>query len=292
MSPRRSSAAARVAEAPEVDPRQHDLRMTLRDTAPDLGENSFCRAAARRAPDDRDHAEGTRERAAVLDLDECTDTIHPVLRLHAGDRTDIPGDSLGNLLASPGDDANVFRHPGERLGREIRRAPRDEDARRDSVPPGRGLPRLRDGFVRDATGVDHGDSAEPRFRCPSTRSRSGSPPGRRTTPCSRETESRRWPWVESVRSSPPGRCGATLTMSPRVRCGDDRLRARLPRLSRRRTRRRARPAPCPDGEPRLLAPMARGPEPRPRARRRSGLVRLARVLDCACWAGTGSAARC
>ena len=155
--PRQRQPGAAIAETAEIDAGEHDLSVALGDPSPDLCEDCSRRAASRRAADEGDDAEGARERAAVLDLDEGADAVEPVLGPDTAERADIPGHGVGDLLAPPGDDANVRGHPGERLGREIRGAPGDVDAGVAPGRPSRGLPRFRDGLVRDAAGVDHGD---------------------------------------------------------------------------------------------------------------------------------------
>ena len=114
---RASSPAPRSRKQPRLTPGEHDLAVTLRDAPPDLVEHRVGDAAARRAADERDHAERARERAAVLDLDEGADAVEPVVRLDAADRTDVAGDGLGDLLAAPGDDDDVVGQAGERVRR-------------------------------------------------------------------------------------------------------------------------------------------------------------------------------
>ena len=126
-----------VAEAAEVDAGEHDLAVALRDAPPDLSEHRLCRAAARGAANERDHAEGARERAAVLDPHERANPVEAVLRLDAADRADVACDRLGDVLAAPGDDADVVRQARERTRREVGGAPRHVDARVRSAPPGR-----------------------------------------------------------------------------------------------------------------------------------------------------------
>ena len=90
-----------VAEAAEVDAGEHDLAMTLRRPAPDLGEHGVGGAAARGAAHERDDAERTREGAAVLDPDEGAHSLEPMVRLDATDRPHVGGDGIGELLAAP-----------------------------------------------------------------------------------------------------------------------------------------------------------------------------------------------
>jgi hypothetical protein len=116
-----------VAEAAEVDARQHDLAVALRDTTADLGEHVGGPPAARAAADERDHAEGAREGAAVLDLDEGADPVEPRLGPHAADRADVARDGSRGLLRPPGDDDDVLRQARERAG-EVGRAAGDVDA--------------------------------------------------------------------------------------------------------------------------------------------------------------------
>src|SRR5581483_10356602 len=110
-----------IPVAAEVDPRQDDLAVALRDPAPDLGEHGFRAARAGGAADERDDAEAAREAAAVLHLDEGADAVEARLRLHAGDRPDGPGDGLRRLLAAARDDYHVVRQAGEGV-RQVRRA--------------------------------------------------------------------------------------------------------------------------------------------------------------------------
>jgi len=98
-----------IAEAAEVDSREHDLHVSLGGASADLAEHSFRGAAARGTADERDDAEGARETAAVLDLDEGANAVEAVVRLHAdanyerGEyavlvRSDLKGRGLGYLL--------------------------------------------------------------------------------------------------------------------------------------------------------------------------------------------------
>src|SRR5207302_6182544 len=81
--PRQVVAGGAVAVAAEIDPRQDDFAVTLRDTAADLGEHGVGGATARGAADERDHAEVAREAAAVLHLDEGAHAVEPGIRLDA-----------------------------------------------------------------------------------------------------------------------------------------------------------------------------------------------------------------
>src|SRR5437764_13713686 len=125
--PRQVESLLTVAIAAEVDAREHDFAMPLRDAAGDLGEHGARAAAARTAPDERDDAEVAREAATVLNLDERADAIEASVRLHAADRTDIAGDELGGLLAALRDDDDVLGQAGESAGGEVRPATGDVD---------------------------------------------------------------------------------------------------------------------------------------------------------------------
>ena len=87
-----------VAEATEVDAGEDDLAVPLRDAPADLAEHRVGAAAPGGAADERNHAERARERAAVLDLDECPHPVEPRVRLHAADRAHVAGDRLDGLL--------------------------------------------------------------------------------------------------------------------------------------------------------------------------------------------------
>src|SRR5919109_2523937 len=93
-------AASAVAVATEVDPRQDDLAMALRDAAAHLAEHRLRRPAPRRAANERDNAEVARETAAVLDLHEGAHAVEPRVRLHAAERPDVARDERRRLLAS------------------------------------------------------------------------------------------------------------------------------------------------------------------------------------------------
>src|SRR5512132_1566134 len=67
---RQRVAGNAVSIAAEIDPREDDLLVPVRDTAPHLVENGRRGSASRPTPDDRDHAEVAGEAAAVLDLHE------------------------------------------------------------------------------------------------------------------------------------------------------------------------------------------------------------------------------
>ena len=131
---------APVAEAAEVDAREHDLTMSLPDTPADLGEHRLGRAAARGAADERDHAERAGERAAVLDPDEGADTLEAVVGLDAADRADLGRDGVGDLLASPRDRRGrcpaARRTPGPTGSRRTRSRRRGRGCARPGPPPG------------------------------------------------------------------------------------------------------------------------------------------------------------
>src|SRR5207245_2746374 len=140
-----------VAEAPEIDARQDDLAVTLRDAAPDLGKNGLGAPAARLPPDERDDTEVARERAAVLDLHEGADAIESRVGLDAADRADVTRDEARRLLARLCNDGDVL---GERLAAEVRAAPRHVDAAVRPRGAGGRFARLRERLVRDAAGAD------------------------------------------------------------------------------------------------------------------------------------------
>ena len=75
--PREGVPVLAVAEASEVHAREHDLAMTLRHPPANLGENRAGATAACAATNERDDAEGARERTAVLDLHERADPLDP-----------------------------------------------------------------------------------------------------------------------------------------------------------------------------------------------------------------------
>ena len=133
--------------------------MPLRDAPADLAEHRLGAAAARRAADERDHAEGARERAAVLDLDERPHPVEPRVRLHAADRAHVAGDGLDGLLDLARDDGDVRGQPGERRVREPGAASGHVDASVRARRTRGGLARLREALVRDAAGVHDRDVA-------------------------------------------------------------------------------------------------------------------------------------
>ena len=117
MRPASVIAAARSRKQPRLTPVSIDLAVPLCDAAADLAEDGVGAAAAGGAAHERDHAEGTRERAAVLDLHERLDPVEPRVRLHAADRPDVAGDRLDRLLDLAGDDRHVRGQASEcRLG--------------------------------------------------------------------------------------------------------------------------------------------------------------------------------
>src|SRR5213082_2150879 len=152
--PRQVESLLTVAIAAEVDAREHDFAMPLRDAAGDLGEHGARAAAARTAPDERDDAEVAREAAAVLDVDERADAIEARVSLHATERADVARDEVRRRLAPARDDRDVVRQADERVSGEIRSAAGDEDATVRARRPSGRLARLAHGLVRDAAGVD------------------------------------------------------------------------------------------------------------------------------------------
>ena len=171
--PRQVVAGVAVAVAAEVDPREDDLTVALRDAARDLAQHGVGAAAARRAAHERDDAEVARERAAVLHLHERAHAVEPRVRLDAADRADVAGDEGGRLLAALRDDDDVLGQSGERVAREVRAAARHVDAAVRARCARGFLARLRDGLVRHAAGVDDRDvGAASGSTCPSASSRS------------------------------------------------------------------------------------------------------------------------
>ena len=74
----------------EIVGEQHVL--TGADAAPYLTEHGLGSADPGRPADEGDHTEGTRERAAVLDLDERAHAVEPVLGVDAADRAHVARD--------------------------------------------------------------------------------------------------------------------------------------------------------------------------------------------------------
>ena len=66
--------------------------MALAYAPANLGQHRVRGPAARPASDERDHAEGARERAAVLDPDERPHAIEAVWGVDAADRPDVARD--------------------------------------------------------------------------------------------------------------------------------------------------------------------------------------------------------
>src|SRR5204862_2729259 len=102
-----------VAVATEIDSRQHDLAVTLGDTAADLGEDGGGPTAAGFAAHERHDAEVAREAATVLDLHERPDAIQARLGLDATDGADVPGHRRGGRFASLREHDDVVRQAGE-----------------------------------------------------------------------------------------------------------------------------------------------------------------------------------
>ncbi len=155
--PRQVVAGRPVAVAAEVDAGEHDLAMPLIHAAGDLGEYRVRTAAARRAADERDHAEVAREAATVLHLDERAHPVEARVRLDATDRADVAGDEGRCFLAAARDDDDVVRQPCEGVGGEVGTATGDVDALVRARRARRLLARLGNGLVRDAARVDDRD---------------------------------------------------------------------------------------------------------------------------------------
>ena len=96
--PRQRVAALTIAEAAEVDAREHDLPMALLDPSADLPQDRAGAAASRRPAHERDHAELAREAATVLDADKSADAVEPRIGLNASDRADVARDERRSLL--------------------------------------------------------------------------------------------------------------------------------------------------------------------------------------------------
>src|SRR5207248_2268164 len=136
---------------------QHDLAVPLRDPSTHLAEHGDRLPAARAAAHERDDTEVAREAAAVLHLDEGTDTVERDVAPDAPDGADVTRDRGRSVLAPPRDDSDVLRHARERVSRELRGASRREDATVRAGGASDGLARLPHRLVRDAAGVDDGD---------------------------------------------------------------------------------------------------------------------------------------
>ena len=115
--PRQRVAALTIAEAAEVDAREHDLAMALLDPLDDLPQDRAGAAASRRPAHERDHAEFAREAAPVLDADKGADTVEPRIGLNASDRADVARDERRSVLGSPRDDGHVLGQTCERARR-------------------------------------------------------------------------------------------------------------------------------------------------------------------------------
>ena len=158
--PRQPVPGLAVAVAAQVDSREDDLAVTLRDAALDLGEHGGRRAAPRRAPNLGDHAEAAREAAPVLDLHEGAHPAEADVRLDAPERPDGACDEAGRSFARKPDDFDVLGKPVE-APFEVRRAAGHVDAPRATGRPARFLAGLSDGLVRDAARVDDRDVDRP-----------------------------------------------------------------------------------------------------------------------------------
>ena len=131
--------------------------MALVDAASDLGQHGVGTAAARRAADERDHAEVAGERAAVLDLHERAHAVDPRVGLNAADRPDVACDERRGVLAPSCDHGDIRGQAGEGAAIEVRAAAGQIDAAVRPRRARRSLAALRDGLVRDAAGADHRD---------------------------------------------------------------------------------------------------------------------------------------
>ena len=159
--PREGVAGLAVAEAAEVDAGEDDLTVPLLDAPADLREHGRRGPAPGRATHLRDHAEGAGEGAAVLDPDERPPAVELVLGRDAPDGTDVCRDEPRCVVAGARGDDDVLGRAGERAF-EARRAARHVDRPGRARGPCCRLPRLRDGLVRHAAGVDDLDLASRR----------------------------------------------------------------------------------------------------------------------------------
>ena len=155
--PRQVEPRVAVAEAAEVDPREHHLAMALLDATTNLGEDGLRAAAARGAAHERDHAEVAAEGTAVLDLDERAHAVDPGVGLHAPDRADVARHECGGCLAALRDDGHVLGQARECVARQVGAATGDVDAPMAARGPCGGLAALGERLVRDAARADHGD---------------------------------------------------------------------------------------------------------------------------------------
>ena len=135
---RECEAGGTVAEAAEVDTREDDLSVSLRDPAPDLAEHCVHGSAPRLASYERDHAERAGERAAVLDPHKGANPVEPMLGVDAADRADIARDESGRVVSRATGDDDVGSCTVERP-LEPRRAARDVDGARTACCARRGL---------------------------------------------------------------------------------------------------------------------------------------------------------
>src|SRR5436189_563540 len=151
---RKREAGLTVAVAAEVDPGQDDLAVALGDSAPDLAQHGGGAPTARPPAHQRYDAEVAREATAVLHLDERADPLEARLGLDAADRAYVACHDLRRLLARPGDDGDVRRHPCEGVPAQVGAAARHVDA---LVRAGRArdrVARLPDCLVCHAARVD------------------------------------------------------------------------------------------------------------------------------------------
>ncbi len=190
-SPGKDIPAARSRKQPRLTPVSTTSRWPCAARRRISASTAVGRAAAGGAAHERDDAERAGEGAAVLDPDEGAHPLESVVSLHAADRPHVGSDGFGDLLAAPGDDADVVGHPRECVLGEVGGAPRHVDVRVRAGGLRRRLARLRDGLVGDAARVDHGDvSRRLSPGCGRRRAAArGSPARRRTRPCIRETAS-------------------------------------------------------------------------------------------------------
>ena len=226
--PRERVARVAVAEAAEVDAREHDLACgPARRAAGSRASTASARAAARAAADERDHAEVAREAAAVLDLHERANALEPrvvVARSRARRRRRRPrpasprcGGRTTTTLPGRPSSASPPRFAAQPV--TYTRPMRARGARRR-------LARLRQRLVRDAARVDDCDVAvAARSVWPSASSRSRTScasrcdtlqPRKRTSNVAMRRDS-----TPRVRAGPPpsrrARGASRRTYGPRLR---------------------------------------------------------------------------
>src|SRR6266576_4243995 len=154
---RQGVAGRAVSVAAEVDPREDNLLVTVRDAPPNFIEHRGHGAATRSTTDKRNHAEVAGEAAAVLDLHERAHAVETGTCLNAPDRAHVSGHEGRCLLARPGNHGHVGWQAREGVAGEIRSAAGHVNATVRACRARGRLARLSDGLVRDAARVDDRD---------------------------------------------------------------------------------------------------------------------------------------